>query len=172
MNCLHIQLLCILLYIVGVVACVPYHIYGWVAYINFYELLFCYLEKTTCPLFFEVGPCHIKNAVSTSLCMPFSTAKYLKTVYSAVPHITPLLLLPRLPSWRRLIKCVGFRGQSSWQRSTSSVRKSWRGRTVPESAAHNGPNPKAILSTNHASASITTKLLQEVYTVGHYPFNF
>lgn len=84
---------------------------------------------------------------------------------------TPTLLPPRLPSWRKSTKCVGFSGQSSWWRSTSSVRKSCSGRTAPESAAHVGPNTKAALSTNHASASTTTKLLQEVYTVGHYPFN-
>lgn len=98
-------------------------------------------------------------------------ARYLNAIYNAMLPTTPTLLPPRLPSWRKSTKCVGFRGQSSWWRSTSSVRKLCSGRTAPESAAHAGPNTKAALSTNHASASTTTKLLQEVYTMGHYPFN-
>lgn len=105
-------------------------------------------------------------------CVLLSAVKYLNATCNVMPHTTPPLLLPRPPSWRRSTKCVGFREQSSWQRSTSSVRKSCSGRTAPESAAHDGPNAKAALSTNHASVNTTTKLLQEVYTVGHYPFNF
>uniref|UniRef100_A0ABM5G629 Tumor protein p53-inducible nuclear protein 2 isoform X5 n=1 Tax=Pogona vitticeps TaxID=103695 RepID=A0ABM5G629_9SAUR len=90
-----------------------------------------------------------------------TNVKYLNAICNVMPHTTPPLLLPRPPSWRRSTRCVGFREQSSWQRSTSSVRKSCSGRTAPESAAHDGPNAKAALSTNHASVNTTTKLLQK-----------